>query len=216
MSQALSAAERRALAAVCDTFFGPVRSEVLAEAGAAVDLDPERARAYLAASASSCGAVADAEETLIRYVPEDQAAQLRLVLRLLGSRLGVIFTLSTTPFVDMTPPERERVLRAWSTSPVGVKRKAFRALKGIAFTSVHLQSACPLGAARAAGPALSRHIPAAVDPHTGKGTWWDALGYPGRRLGAGATGGTAPGLPPALSPPDGALPAFYRAVRYGR
>ena len=143
-----SAAELATLASLADTFvpaFGPG--------------DGER-RANLAAAA-------------IDRLDPGQAAQLRLVLRLLATRAAtLVFAGRRAPFADLDRAARERYLLRWATSPLPVQRTAFQALKRL---SCFLAYAGPGVDSAGAGP-----DPAGVGPDlaaAGVNPRWTAIDY---------------------------------------
>jgi choline dehydrogenase-like flavoprotein len=104
------------------------------------------------------GALAERMATAIASLPRTaDRIELGRLLGLLESRVANLF-LSGSPrsFSARTPPERERYLTRWATSPIPLKRKAFQALKRLATV---------LGYTMTDGTAPN---PA-----------WAALGYPG-------------------------------------
>ena len=71
-----------------------------------------------------------AAEALSRAADPAQVRQLRLVLRLLQSRVvNVALTGRPTPFRDRSPAERERVLLGWAGSRFPLRRSAFQAFR---------------------------------------------------------------------------------------
>jgi choline dehydrogenase-like flavoprotein len=71
-----------------------------------------------------------AAEALTRAADPTQVRQLRLVLRLMESRLAsLVLTGRPTPFRDHSPADRERYLLAWATSRVPLRRSAFQAFR---------------------------------------------------------------------------------------
>ena len=71
-----------------------------------------------------------AAEALSRAADRDQVRQLRLVLRLLESRVvGLLLTGRPTAFRDRAPAERERVLLGWAHSRLPLRRSAFQAYR---------------------------------------------------------------------------------------
>ena len=71
-----------------------------------------------------------AADALSRAADPAQVRQLRLVLRLLESRLGnVLLTGRPTAFRDRSPADRERVLLGWSTSRLPLRRSAYQAFR---------------------------------------------------------------------------------------
>lgn len=71
-----------------------------------------------------------AAEALDRAVDPDQVGQLRLVLRLLESRLAnLLLTGRPVPFRSMSPRRREALLLGWAGSRLGRRRSAFQALR---------------------------------------------------------------------------------------
>jgi choline dehydrogenase-like flavoprotein len=97
-----SAAELATLASIAETF---VRGDSIR-------------RANLAAAALEAAA------------EPEQVRQLRLVLRLVESRLAnLALVRRKAPFRDLSPAERERYLLAWAGSPLGLRRSAFHAFR---------------------------------------------------------------------------------------
>ena len=71
-----------------------------------------------------------AAEGLVKAADPAQVRQLRLVLRLVQSRLvNLALTGRPTPFRDLAPPDRERYLLGWATSRVPLRRSAFHAFR---------------------------------------------------------------------------------------
>jgi choline dehydrogenase-like flavoprotein len=71
-----------------------------------------------------------AAEALSTSADPAQVRQLRLVLRLLESRVAnLLVTGRPVAFRDRTPAERERVLLGWATSRVPLRRSAFQAFR---------------------------------------------------------------------------------------
>nr|MBA2719904.1 GMC family oxidoreductase [Chloroflexota bacterium] len=71
-----------------------------------------------------------AAEALSRAADPAQVRQLRLVLRLLQSRVvNLVLTGHPTPFRDRSPAERERVLLGWASSRFPLRRSAFQAFR---------------------------------------------------------------------------------------
>ena len=71
-----------------------------------------------------------AAEALVRAADPAQVRQLRVVLRLLESRLAnLLLTGRAASFRDRSPAERERVLLGWATSRVPLRRSAFQAFR---------------------------------------------------------------------------------------
>jgi choline dehydrogenase-like flavoprotein len=100
-----SAGERRALAALAETFVDGSTAEV------------ER-RSNLAA------------EGLRRALDPAQVTQLRLLLRLLSTRVGTfVLTGRRKPFPELSIAARERILLRWAGSPLGLRRSAVTAFR---------------------------------------------------------------------------------------
>src|SRR4051794_41670587 len=71
-----------------------------------------------------------AAEALTLAADPAQLRQLRLVLRLLESRVAnVLLSGRPTPFRDRSPADRERVLLGWATSRLALRRSAFQAFR---------------------------------------------------------------------------------------
>lgn len=71
-----------------------------------------------------------AAEALTRAVDPAQLAQLRLVLRLFGTRLGtLLLTGRRRAFADRPVAQREAVLLAWAASPIPLRRSAVAAFR---------------------------------------------------------------------------------------
>jgi choline dehydrogenase-like flavoprotein len=71
-----------------------------------------------------------AAEALTRAADPAQVRQLRLVLRLLQSRVvNLVLTGRPIPFRDRTPAERERVLLGWAGSRIPLRRSAFQGFR---------------------------------------------------------------------------------------
>lgn len=71
-------------------------------------------------------------EALERAADPAQVAQLRLVLRLIESRLAnLVLAQRPTAFRSMAPRTRERYLLGWSSSRIGLRRTAFAGLRKI-------------------------------------------------------------------------------------
>ncbi len=71
-----------------------------------------------------------AAEALSDAVDPAQLRQLRLVLRVLESRLAnLLLTGRAVPFRDRSPADRERVLLGWASSRLALRRSAFQAFR---------------------------------------------------------------------------------------
>ncbi len=71
-----------------------------------------------------------AAEALTRAADPAQVRQLRLVLRLLQSKVAnLVLTGRPVAFRDRSPAERERILAAWATSRLPLRRSAFQAFR---------------------------------------------------------------------------------------
>jgi len=71
-----------------------------------------------------------AAEALVRAADPAQVAQLRLLLRLLGTAIGTfILTGRRRAFAELPLVARERVLLAWSGSPIALRRSAVAAFR---------------------------------------------------------------------------------------
>src|SRR6185295_7540679 len=71
-----------------------------------------------------------AAEALQRAADPSQVRQLRLVLRVLESRVAnVILTGRPAAFRDLSPVDRERYLLRWAISPIPLRRSAFQAFR---------------------------------------------------------------------------------------
>jgi choline dehydrogenase-like flavoprotein len=71
-----------------------------------------------------------AAEALTRAADPSQVRQLRLVLRLMESRVAaMLLTGRPTPFRDRSPGDRERDLLRWATSRLPLRRSAFQAFR---------------------------------------------------------------------------------------
>lgn len=71
-----------------------------------------------------------AADGLSRAADPGQLRQLRLVLRILESRVvNLLLTGRPVPFRDRSPADRERVLLAWATSRLPLRRSAFQAFR---------------------------------------------------------------------------------------
>lgn len=69
-------------------------------------------------------------DALERAADPEQVSQLRLVLRALESRAAnAALGAGPTTFAAMSPAQRERVLLAWGTSRIGLRRTAFASLR---------------------------------------------------------------------------------------
>jgi choline dehydrogenase-like flavoprotein len=117
-----------------------------------------RARATLQVVASTFVPGAEAlglgerlAETIGRLPRAADRAELAQLLELLESRAVSLALAGTlTPFSRMAPSQRERYLRDWATSRLGVRRKAFQALKRLttvlAYTATDANGRNPLWA----------------------------------------------------------------------
>ena len=71
-----------------------------------------------------------AAEGLAKAADPAQVRQLRLVLRLVQSRLvNLVLTGGPTAFRDLSQPDRERYLLGWANSRVPLRRSAFQAFR---------------------------------------------------------------------------------------
>ena len=69
-------------------------------------------------------------EALDKAADPTQIRQLRLVLRLMESRLvNLLFARRPRPFTSMSPAAKERYLLAWANSRIGLRRSAFSSLR---------------------------------------------------------------------------------------
>jgi choline dehydrogenase-like flavoprotein len=67
---------------------------------------------------------------LVRAADPAQVRQLRIVLRLIQSRLvNVVLTGRATAFRDLSPADRERYLLGWADSRISLRRSAFQAFR---------------------------------------------------------------------------------------
>jgi len=145
----LSSAERRALAAVCDTFVPSLE----AEAGDDADL--------FGLSAAALGVAGGIEELLPSLTPAQQGA-LRLFLRSLDSRLGNwLLTGRFRRFSDLPFPDRERGLLRLAGSRLGLLRRGFEGLRRLATTTFYRMTGPDGG--NPTWPALGYH-PATHEP----------------------------------------------------
>ena len=71
-----------------------------------------------------------AAEALQRAADPSQVRQLRLVLRVLESRLANLLLIGRpAAFRDLSPVARERYLLRWANSPIPLRRSAFQAFR---------------------------------------------------------------------------------------
>ncbi|HEY8988433.1 MAG TPA: hypothetical protein VIM39_05385, partial [Candidatus Limnocylindrales bacterium] len=71
-----------------------------------------------------------AAEGLARAADPAQLRQLRLVLRIIQSRLiNLVLARRPTAFRDLSPVDRERYLLAWANSRLPLRRSAFQAFR---------------------------------------------------------------------------------------
>ncbi|MDQ2806118.1 MAG: GMC family oxidoreductase N-terminal domain-containing protein [Chloroflexota bacterium] len=123
--QFLSAAERRVLQAVCDTFVPALEPPPGVREPAQV--------AHWRCSAAAGDVAAAVETTLALETTPEQQRQIRLALRLLDHPAALrLLTGSPQPFRLRSLPGREAVLRGWSTSRLPALRQAFLAFKRLA------------------------------------------------------------------------------------
>lgn len=118
----LTATEMRTLEAVCDTLIPPV-------APPAGEDDPH---GFYARSASDLGVARLMAETLAPE-PSEKRSQFKQLLGLLGNPAVCLLLAGTTHgFTRMSPAQREKALRALSTSLVPQFRQGFQTLKRLA------------------------------------------------------------------------------------
>lgn len=145
----LSPAQRRALAAVCDTFVPALSDDDTAQivrqhlatlasrsdyqCQAALEQASAEAVAFCRRSASEAGALESCEEALRDHLPPDVASGVGWLLSALASRVGMLALCGvSTPFADLDPAAREAALHGLGGSMLAEKRKAFQALRALA------------------------------------------------------------------------------------
>lgn len=70
-------------------------------------------------------------DRLLAYADDDMKAGMQLALTVIESNVaGALFFERTAPFTQLSPEDQDRVLYAFSTSKVGLRRTVFRALSG--------------------------------------------------------------------------------------
>ncbi|MFQ5871902.1 MAG: GMC family oxidoreductase N-terminal domain-containing protein [Candidatus Geothermarchaeales archaeon] len=117
VSSSLSARERETLREICDTLVPSLM-------GKPAD--------FYGRKASDIGVDLQMTRIITEYLNPDMRSQFQRLLSILDSSFYNLL-LSGTPrrFGTMSPHERERLLLNWATSRLGLKRKAFQALKKI-------------------------------------------------------------------------------------
>jgi len=131
---ALTPAQRRTLAAICDTLLPQLSAEQEAEMLARRhDLDPEHVKVLCRSSASDLGVPESIEETLAAgHLPTDSRKEFELVLNAMSTRLGMLALCGTaTPFASLSHADRERCLMSMRDSMFATKRKVFQTFKAM-------------------------------------------------------------------------------------
>lgn len=137
-SDLLSPSEIASLRALCDTLIQPVPVDLIPRDHVDGTRQSRDALvAYFQDSGASDDVVDSAADAIVNSITPEASAQLRLVLRLLDSRLGAVLTRSATPFTAMTPHDREAVLLSWKGSMLEVLRRAFNGIKGVVLCSYY-------------------------------------------------------------------------------
>jgi choline dehydrogenase-like flavoprotein len=113
----LSERQRAVLAAVCDTLIP------------ALPHDPDPG-GYFATGALAAGTPERVETMLSHLASADDRQRLKLLLRVLDSRVATLATGGAfASFPELPPDRREAVLRGWAFSRVALRRAGFQALK---------------------------------------------------------------------------------------
>ena len=159
-----SAQQFRTLAALCDTLIPSI----------AVEDDPH---GFWARSASDLGVPEAIAEISRDLTDEVDQRQVRLLFDLLANPLSAgLLTGHFRAFADLPVEQRERVLRRWAGSRLGLLRQSFQGLKRTA-------------------AALFYSMPDA----SGRNPNWPAIGYPGPPASVEARPKPLPVLPPATA-----------------
>ena len=129
----------------------------------AVEPDPD---GFYARRASDLAVEGDVARIIERYVSPQQRADFRRLLRTIESRLANLL-LSGSPrrFSSESQAERERFLLGWAHSRLGVKRRAFQAMKRLVLFLTYAKA-----------------LDHGVNPN------WPSIGYDGPRSSERATG----------------------------
>ncbi len=152
-AETLSTRERATLRLLADTLVPSL----------AVEPDPD---GFYARRASDLAVEGDVARIIERYVSPQQRADFRRLLRTIESRLANLL-LSGSPrrFSSESQAERERFLLGWAHSRLGVKRRAFQAMKRLVLFLTYAKA-----------------LDHGVNPN------WPSIGYDGPRSSERATG----------------------------
>src|SRR3954469_10290004 len=132
------------LRAICDTFAPPLQQE-------------DDQHGYFGLAASDLGVPQAVAQAIAALPSDDDRAELRLLLRLLGSpALGLALAGRYAPFTALDAEARERFLRSMASSAVPQLRTGFQALKRLTLVHFH-----------------------ALTDTCGRNPTWPALGYDG-------------------------------------
>jgi len=151
--ETLSTQERATLRLLADTLVPSL----------ALEPDPD---GFYARRASDLAVEGDVARIIERYVSPQQRADFRRLLRTIESRLANLL-LSGSPrrFSSESQAERERFLLGWAHSRLGVKRRAFQAMKRLVLFLTYAKA-----------------LDHGVNPN------WPSIGYDGPRSSERATG----------------------------
>ncbi len=120
MAALFTVAQRRTLAAVCDTLIPALKPPPGAT---------ESEQLFWQRNASDIGVPEEFEKALV-YIPEDRLRQLQLLLGILDIPGGAfLLTGRFRSFAELSFETRERMLQRWAVSRIGQLRQAFQSLK---------------------------------------------------------------------------------------
>lgn len=129
----LTRTQRQTLAAICDTVIPKLtaeQQEIICKRWP--ERDSDHLRVYCESTGSDLGCPAAAEKTLATHATEAQQKEMKLLLSIMSSRLGMLLLTGVpSPFAALSPQGRETALAGLKDSMFETKRKAFVGLKAL-------------------------------------------------------------------------------------